>query len=84
MPWVQITNITGPPGPPGSGGGGTFVHTQSTPSASWVVNHNLNSVVSVQLIINGKVEYTDIDHGSPNQSTLTFPSPETGTAVFQA
>lgn len=79
MSWVQIADITGPVG----AGGSYYVHTQTIPATIWVVDHNLNSLVGVQLILpNGELAYTDTVHGTPNQTTLTFPQPTAGKAVF--
>ena len=63
-----------------------FNHTQSSSSATWVVDHNLNvaSTVSDVLInIDGalkKVLPLAVVHNTANQLTITFSSAQTGSA----
>lgn len=73
----------GPPGPSGPSGGSYFAHTQSIPAATWVIDHGLAKQVHVTIFdpLN-TVIYADIDHGTVNQATITFPSPVTGSAVI--
>lgn len=81
---------TGPQGPqgiqgePGADGvGQPYVHTQSVASASWVIGHNFGRKVSVTLLDdNDVVVHADVQHGTLNQTTITFPVPTTGTAVI--
>lgn len=59
----------------------SYVHTQSSPSATWTVNHNLGYYPSVQIrstggvVIGGRVVHTSV-----NQSVITFNTPLAGTA----
>lgn len=70
-------------GPPGASGGFLFVHTQSSASATWTINHNLGSFPSVELMTLGGVEMDGaIQHTSPNQTVITFNTPQTGIARF--
>lgn len=73
----------GPEGPAGPPGGGFFVYTQNTPAATWVIDHNLGRKVQVSLFNTVQVVvHADIQHGSINQTTVTFPSPFAGSAVL--
>ena len=73
----------GPPGPPGSNGAAiAYVHTQVTPSASWVINHNLNfhPNFSVEEAETGTgLEPAHIHH-SDDQLELHFNTPRAGIA----
>lgn len=88
---VEPTQITiladgaqGPQGPPGPSGV-AFLHTQSSPSASWIVAHNLGRVTGVtvytllgeQIFADVSIEVVDFD-----TTTITFSLPVTGYAVF--
>ena len=61
----------------------TFIYTQATPSATWVVTHNLNGYPSVTCVdtsnsqIVGGLEYTNL-----NQLIITFSSPTDGKAYL--
>lgn len=71
----------GPQGPAGAPGGASYQFTQSVPSSTWVINHNLNRKVHVSLFDDdGNQILSDIEHGSLNQATVTWSSPTTGTA----
>lgn len=74
---------TGAQGPPG---GSAYVHTQSSPSASWIINHNLGREVHVTLYDTVtpplRMVFSDVEHGSLNQTTVTFPAPVAGLAVL--
>lgn len=61
----------------GSGGGSvaSYLHTQSTSSASWVVTHNLNNsqpIISVFDNANTQIVPENITINSANQLTVTF------------
>jgi hypothetical protein len=70
----------GDPGPPGSAGGSRYTHTQSSPSASWVVNHNMGVYpAAVSVLSSGRVEVeATVTHNSLNQLTVSFAAPFTG------
>jgi hypothetical protein len=61
----------------------TYTYTQSTPSATWVVTHNLNAYPSVTCVdtlnsqIVGALEYTNV-----NQLIITFSAPTDGKAYL--
>lgn len=70
----------GPPGPPLE----QYIHTQSVPSASWVIGHNLNKVPSIVLVDDdGKYMIPDADFDSLTQVTLYFATPTTGKVYLQ-
>jgi hypothetical protein len=64
-----------------TGGDKNYVHTQSSPSASWTVAHNLAKFPAVEVVDTGgstvipNVVYVDI-----NTVQLTFGSPTSGKA----
>jgi len=75
----------GPQGPAGPAGA-SFVHTQTTPAATWTIVHNLNTVLSVVLLIDsipGEPVFTDITYPDLNTVVVTWPSPETGKAYLR-
>lgn len=72
----------GPQGLPGAAGGSVYVHEQTEPSATWVINHNVGRKVAVVLYDeDGNVVQSDIEHGSVNQATVTWSSPIAGSAL---
>jgi hypothetical protein len=62
----------------------TFRWVQAAPAAVWVINHGLNSFPSVNVLdplnqeLFGQVDYVDDDN-----LTITFSSPESGTAFLR-
>lgn len=62
-----------------------YVHTQSSPSSSWIINHNLEGYPNVTAFnvagaqIEGLLSYTNI-----YQVVLTFNSAVAGSAVLNA
>lgn len=85
---TQITiladGVQGPQGPPGPSGV-AFSHTQSVAASTWTVNHNLGrptgielyTLMGVQIFADVSIEVVDFD-----TTTITFPQPQTGYAVF--
>jgi hypothetical protein len=80
---------TGAPGATGAMGlpglaGGVVVFTQSTPSASWTINHNLGFIPEVVVLdsANDMVE-GDIDYVNNDTLILTFSAAFAGTAYVQ-
>lgn len=50
-----------------------YVHTQTTPSTSWVINHNLGFRPSVELLDSGSQEIdAEVSHPSANQTVVTL------------
>lgn len=72
----------GPQGPPGVPG---YTHTQSTPSASWAVNHNLGRAIEPTVLLDSSPAIpvlTDLTHTSLNQTVIVFPTAVSGVAHF--
>lgn len=70
---IGPTGATGPPGPQGVGGG-TYVHTQSSASATWTVIHNLGYFPGGVSVVDsaGSKVYGDVTHTSVNQLVINF------------
>ncbi|MEU5426846.1 hypothetical protein AB0H73_14750 [Streptomyces olivoreticuli] len=69
--------------PLGSGSGASYyLHTQSTPAATWQVTHSLGRTPNIT-VINGSntVVYADIVHNSTTLAVISFPAPFAGTAM---
>jgi len=80
---VILAGPPGPPGPPGSNGAAiSYVHTQVSPSSSWVINHNLGFLpnVTVEEAATGYGIMGAEIHHSINQVELQFNTPRAGTA----
>lgn len=73
----------GPPGPTGPGGAASnsYSFTQSSPSAVWVVNHNLGFYANVSVIVGGEEVDADVTYNSVNSLTVSFASPQAGMAI---
>lgn len=81
---VTVEYAQGPPGPPGSAGGASVTHNQTTPAATWTINHAISILApTVVILLTGETRpvETDIDY-FVGQVVLTFPSPATGTAYI--
>ena len=60
-----------------------FVFTQTSPSATWVVTHNLNKYCSVTVVDSAdNICLGDVLYNSLNQVTLTFAGAFSGKAFF--
>lgn len=69
--------VSVPAGVPGA----SYIHTQSSASATWTINHNLGFRPSIELFTAGGVEFMgDIVHTSLNQAVVSLASAQTGTA----
>lgn len=78
----QIVEVITPgvQGPSGAGGA-RYIHTQSSPSSTWTINHNLGYNPSITLLSTGGVEIeAGIIHSNLNQVLVSFVIPMTGTA----
>ena len=73
----------GPPGPPGPGAT-TYNHDQATPSAEWIVNHNLERLVSVTVLSAGNMEVeAEVAQLSLNQLRVYFNQPQVGKVLVR-
>ena len=80
---LPVAGSAGPPGPAGPPGGSYYAHIQTVPAATWIIDHDLGKKVHVTIFdLVDRVIYADVDHGSLNQTTITFPSPVTGSVVI--
>lgn len=71
----------GPIGPQGLPGAPAYVHTQSSPSNVWTINHNLGYRPTVELLTVGGVEFdAEVVHASGNQTLVYLTTPTAGTA----
>ena len=79
---VVETGRQGPAGRDGvDGRGGVYRHSQTTPSATWTINHNLGFVANVSIEdADGFDVVGAITHPTPNTTVIEFSEPITGTA----
>lgn len=60
-----------------------FEHTQTTPSTTWIVDHNLGYYPIVRVFIgNQEVQPLSITHDSVFRTTISFSEPQVGIARF--
>ena len=61
----------------------TFDFRQGVPSATWIIQHNLNKYPSATVVDSGKnVNIGDITYDSKNQITIRFSAPFSGKAFL--
>lgn len=61
----------------------TFIHTQSVPSDTWLINHDLAKVPAIVVTDSGgSVVEGDIKYDSNHQVTITFSSAFAGVAYL--
>lgn len=71
------TGATGPVGPASA----FYVHTQSSPSTTWTINHNLGFKPAVELLDSGSQEIDgEVSHPSVNQTVVTLNPASAGVA----
>lgn len=76
---ISEVGLVGPPGP-SAPGVTVYVHTQSTPAATWTISHGLGRVPhGVTVYISGELVDTDVDVDATTV-VLTFSSPMAGEA----
>jgi len=60
-----------------------YVYTQTVPSATWVITHNLEKYCSVSVVDSAdNLVYGEVVYNSVNQVTLTFAGAFSGKAFF--
>jgi hypothetical protein len=60
-----------------------YVHTQSTPSTQWVINHNMNKFPNVAIIDeNNNTIWTEVVYNDLNTITINFNSAMSGTVTL--
>jgi hypothetical protein len=71
------TGATGPVGPASA----FYIHTQSSPSTTWTINHNLGFKPAVELLDSGSQEIDgEVSHPSVNQTVVTLNPASAGVA----
>lgn len=74
VPSTSVVTATteGPQGPAGAAAQG-YVHTQSTSSSTWTINHNLGYYPTVEIFDSGRQKIdADVAHPSANQTAIVF------------
>ena len=83
--WIGVQAPVTAPAPPPTPGptGSSYVHTQATPAATWVINHNLGffPAITVEDSAGNEVEGA-ITYNSANQVTITFSAAFSGRALL--
>lgn len=60
-----------------------YIHTQSSPSATWIIPHGILHFVHVTLInASNEIIHADIADDTSGTTTITFPTPTTGFAYL--
>lgn len=73
----------GAQGPPGAAGGAAHIHLQAEPAATWVIDHDLGRKVHTSIFDpDGRLVFADVDHATPDQTTITFAVPAAGSAIL--
>ena len=71
--WVQSHPVNNP----------TFIYTQTTPSSTWTITHNLNSFPSVTTVDISNVQIVgDLSYTNVNQLIVNFSAPVDGKAYL--
>jgi hypothetical protein len=72
----------GPAGPPGTGST-SYTETISSPLAEWIINHNLDRNVSVEVTdLAGEELLCDVIRQSANQVRIVHSSPQAGVVII--
>lgn len=80
---IAQTGLQGPPGPPSTLDKFAYIHTQNSPSDTWVIDHDLGWNPNVTVVDSaGTIVEGDIDYVSTNSITLTFSAGFSGTAYL--
>lgn len=79
----ETPNLKGPKGDPGSGSGSTFEYSQSTPSGTWEITHNLNRYPSVTVVDSAGTQVVgDVTYIDRNNLKVVFSAEFSGTAYL--
>lgn len=74
---AQLTTV----GPQGPAGAPAFIYTQSSPSTTWTINHNLGYIPSVELFDTGSQEIeATVTHPSNSQAVILLTTASAGFA----
>lgn len=77
----------GPPGPQGpvgpAGSDTTYVHTQTSPSATWTIAHGLDKYPAIDVVDSGSnVVIGEVHYNNTNTVTITFVAAFAGKAFL--
>jgi hypothetical protein len=71
--------------PPAGGGGAAYTHIQTTPAATWTVEHNLGlKPAPIAVLVDSYPDglaYCDVAYPDSNPAVITLPSAESGRAT---
>lgn len=77
--WVRWDAVQGkfvaatPPDPSTGGSDANYLHTQTVPSTTWIINHNLDKYPAVTIVDSAGSEVEGaVQHVSRNQVVLSF------------
>lgn len=62
---------------------GTFIHEQAVAASVWTVEHHFGAYPAVEILISGARVEATITHPDDETTTLTFSSPQAGTAYLR-
>lgn len=80
MPNTTIVEVVAQ-GPQGPAGSGAYVHSQSSPSTTWTINHNMGIRPAVELLDSGGQEIDgEISHTNVNQTVVRLNPASAGIA----
>ena len=80
---ITVLGAQGPQGATGATGSSNafYVHNQNTPSASWVINHNLGAYPTAVVMDSAHTQVEgDFSYTNSNQLVITFSSAFSGIA----
>lgn len=78
-PTVVAVVSAGPAGERGPAGG--FTHTQTTPAATWIIDHQLGRYpASVLVVVDGEQVDTDVAFPDIGTISIVFATPQSGRA----
>lgn len=67
-----------------AGGGVSFVHTQSVPAATWVIDHHMNLIPNVLILdVSGQELVAEVRHPSDQTTVVVHSAPYSGTAYLR-
>lgn len=79
---VDVVTVEGPPGPqgpPGTSTGSAFEWEQSTPAATWTINHDLGRFpYNSEVTVDGEVVFADVEYPDSSTAVVVFASPTSG------
>lgn len=88
-PQEVILSSPGPQGergPAGPAGGSPFEFVQTSPSNSWVINHDLDRFPGVIVFVDGDLTHpvdADVTYSDRNNLTVSFLAPHSGKAELE-